>query len=169
MFGPNFYISQRLSYLSPSKWTKKDIKEQLPNLFPFFANKGATSTQEHSSHKRVHHPLYIKKRKNQLLQNASFRIVKKNMITCFFFCFAHIAPVRHPPTPLSELILSQYLNLSCFPSKKASSYKSRRVPNYTMRERLCSPTCQGGVEDTMLFFFSNRKYEVISLYEEILS
>ena len=113
--------------------------------------------------------LYIKKRKNQLLQNASFRIVKKNMITCFFFCFAHIAPVRHPPTPLSELILSQYLNLSCFPSKKASSYKSRRVPNYTMRERLCSPTCQGGVEDTMLFFFSNRKYEVISLYEEILS
>ena len=87
------------------------------------------------------------------------------MITCFFFCFAHIASVRHPLSPLSKLILSQYLSTSCFSSNKASSYRSSRVPNYTIREGLRSPTCQGGVEGLnrkIIFFCLQSKHNIIN-------
>ena len=65
--------------------------------------------------------------------------MKKTMITRLFFSFAHVASIKHLPTPLSKLILSQNLDPSCLPSKEADSKKSPKVPNYTMREKICSP------------------------------
>ena len=72
--------------------------------------------------------------------------MKKNMITRFFFLFAYVTSIRHLPSPLFELIQSQNLSLSCLPSKVIDSNKGLGVPDYTMRERIRSPTSQGGVE-----------------------
>ena len=38
MYGLNFHNSQRLSYFSPSKWSKKGIKKQFSKPFSFFFN-----------------------------------------------------------------------------------------------------------------------------------
>ena len=65
------------------------------------------------------------------------------MITHFFFFFPHVESIRHLPTPLFELILSQNLYPSCLPRKEANSNRSPRISNCTMRERCCSPTSQG--------------------------
>ena len=91
----------------------------------------------------MHNPLYVKESKNQLSQHASFQTMKENKISHLFFCFAQTASIRHPPTPLFEPILSQKFCPRCFPSKKISSCRSPGVPNYTIRERLRSPTCRG--------------------------
>ena len=44
--------------------------------------------------------------------------MKENMITRFFFYFAHIASIRNPPTPPFESILSQILAQVAFQAKK---------------------------------------------------
>ena len=72
--------------------------------------------------------------------------MKKNMITRFFFLFAHVVSIKHLLPPHFELIQSQNLDPSCLPSKEADSNKGPRVPDHTMRERIRFPTSQGGVE-----------------------
>ena len=51
--------------------------------------------------------------------------MKKNMITRFFFFFAHVTSIRNPPTP-PELNQGQNSSLGWFPSKEANSLTGTR-------------------------------------------
>ena len=120
--------------------------DNLPSLFSLFSYNSSTPAQKNPPNWRVHHPLYAKKNKNHLPQNVCFQIMKENMFTSFFLYFAHVASIRNPPTPLTELIWSQNPSLSCFLSKKTYSHWHLGISYCVIRERLHSPICQRGIE-----------------------
>ena len=60
--------------------------------------------------------------------------MKEYMVTCFFLFLAQVTSIRNPPSPFFELIQSQNLGPSCFPSKEANFRGHPNILSYTTRE-----------------------------------
>ena len=124
-------------------------------------------TKKKPFNKRVHYPLYTKQSKNQLPQNTCFCSMKKNVITRFFFFFAHVAFVGNPPTP-PKLIQGQNPAPGCLLSKEANLHWDPRMPNNVMRERLHSPIHQGVLNLTEKFPLFDPTHTIVSLEPNLM-
>ena len=115
-------LSKALLFLSHHKAQNIHNKAAFQAFFLFLPTKDPT--QKDLSNWTTHQPLNAKKCKDQLPQQTSFRTIDENMVTSFFFFLTQVTSIRNPPTPLFELIQSQNLGPSCFPSKEANSHKA---------------------------------------------